>query len=247
MQTQETNLNAIQERQEEEKEAFEEFSTEQAQLKKNAEQQVTDFETKKEEFDGHLTFAKETEAFLTAKKEEINKLTSFAADGALGHSFNDRRDKLDVTVLFWRRLLPWATGVTIVWMLIIFSGGFGFVPLLSSTTPNPWLNLLLNTLKTSPLVLFLLFVIKQYNRERNLQEEYAFRAAVAMTISAYADKLTTEQNKEKIILESVQRVYTSPRISAPEAGFNFRLPSKDMGELVKGLTDALKELKGSKA
>jgi hypothetical protein len=241
--TQQTNLAAATERQQEEQEAFEEFSTEHATLKGVIQQELSEFEDKKNEFDGHLTFAQETETYLQAKRDEINKLTSFAADGALGHSFNARRDTLNTSVKFWRNILPIATLGTLIWILVIFSGGFGKIPLLASATDNPWLNLLLNTLKTSPLVLFLLFTIKQYNRERNLQEEYAFRAAVAMTISAYADKLTTEPNKEKIILESVQRVYTSPRISAPDGGFGLRLPSKEVTELLKNLTDTIKELK----
>lgn len=243
LQTQQEHLTAIEKRQEQEQGAFDVFSEGYATFGKDVEQQLETFEAKKEEFDGHLTFAKDTETYLQAKRDEINKLTSFAADGALGHSFNARRDTLDTTVIFWRRLLPWVTVATIIWMLVIFSGGFGFVPLLSSATPNPWLNLLLNTLKTSPLVLFLIFIIKQYNRERNLQEEYAFRAAVAMTISAYADKLTTEENKEKIVLESVQRVYTSPRITAPDGGFGLRLPSREMADVLKNLTEAVKELK----
>lgn len=243
LKTQETNLATIEERQETEQEAFEEFTAEHAALKKEAQEQASAFEAKKEEFDGHLTFAQETEAYLQAKRDEINKLTGFAADGALGHSFNLRRDTLNVTVNYWRQLIPFVSGLTLLWILVVFSGCFGLVPKLAAATDNPWLNLLLNSLKTSPIVLFLLFAIKQYNRERNLQEEYAFRAAVAMTISAYADKLTTESNKEKIILESVQRVYTSPRISAPDGGFGLRLPGKEVADLLKNLTEAVKEMK----
>lgn len=243
LKAQETNLATIEERQETEQEAFEKFTAEHAALKKEAQEQIIAFETKKEEFDGHLSFAQETETYLQDKRDEINKLTSFAADGALGHSFNARRDTLDINVGYWRQLLPWLCGVTLLWILVVFTGCFGLFPKLAAATNNPWLNLLLNSLKTSPLVLFLLFVIKQYNRERNLQEEYAFRAAVAMTISAYADKLTTEENKEKIVLESVQRVYTSPRITAPDGGFGFRLPSREMADVLKNLTDAVKELK----
>jgi len=243
LQTQQEHLVAIEKRQEEEQAAFEEFSEGYTDINRDAKQQVATFEAKKQEFDGHLTFAKETETYLQAKREEINKLTAGAADGALGHSFNTRRDLLDVNVKYWRQLLPWLCGITLGWILIVFTGFFGWAPRLTAATDNVWLNVLLNSLKTSPLVLFLIFVIRQYNRERNLQEEYAFRAAVAMTISAYADKLTTEENKEKIVLESVQRVYTTPRISAPDNGFGLRLPGRETNDLLKGILELLKEVK----
>ena len=243
LQTQQEHLASMEERQSEEQSAFEEFTEEYTAFKTEAAQQAETFEVRNQQFGEHLTFAQETETYLQAKRDEINKLTAFAADGALGHSFNARRDLLDVNVKYWRQLLPWLCGITLFWILVVFTGFFGLIPKLTAATDNVWLNVLLNSLKTSPLVFFLVFVIRQYNRERNLQEEYAFRAAVAMTISAYADKLTTEENKEKIVLESVQRVYTTPRISVPESGFGFRLPSREMADVLKNLTDAVKELK----
>ena len=70
--------------------------------------------------------------------------------------------------------------------------------------------ILVNSLKALPAVGLLLFAISQYVKERNFQEEYAFKSAVALTINSYADQLNEITNKDKMIMESVTQIYKSP-------------------------------------
>lgn len=54
----------------------------------------------------------------------------------------------------------------------------------------------------------------QYSRERSLWEEYAFKAAVALTINPYADKLDGIENnklKQQLIIDSIMNVYSKPK------------------------------------
>jgi hypothetical protein len=73
-----------------------------------------------------------------------------------------------------------------------------------------WEFFAVNTLKSIPAVILLFFVINQYRKERNFQEEYAFKSAVALTIKAYSDQINSAENKDKLILEAVGRIYSTP-------------------------------------
>ena len=68
----------------------------------------------------------------------------------------------------------------------------------------------MSEIKSLPIMIVLLFTIKQYVRERTFQEEYAFKSAVSLTILAYSHQLKDEINKDKMIMDSVTNVYDSP-------------------------------------
>lgn len=54
------------------------------------------------------------------------------------------------------------------------------------------------------------YCISQYNKERNFQEEYAFKSASALTIKAYADILNEVSKKDELVFEAVNNLYKSP-------------------------------------
>ncbi len=54
------------------------------------------------------------------------------------------------------------------------------------------------------------YAIAQYNKERNFQEEYAFKSATALTIKAYSDILKDDKNKDELVLKAVFGIYRSP-------------------------------------
>ena len=65
-------------------------------------------------------------------------------------------------------------------------------------------------MKSSPFFFLLYYCIAQYNKERNFQEEYAFKSAAALTIKAYADILKDDKNKDELVLKAVYGIYRSP-------------------------------------
>ena len=102
-------------------------------------------------------------------------------------------------------------------------------------------NLVINIAKTSPIVALFWFSLTQYIKERNLQEEYAFREAVAVTLTAYLDQLDGEEDEHKrtLLMNTVEKLYTKP-VLAGEKGLSVSLSSKDIAEALKNLGDALK-------
>lgn len=76
--------------------------------------------------------------------------------------------------------------------------------------------LLLNSIKTFPFLILLFFSINQYSKERKIQEEYAFKSAVALSLNDYA-KRVKDENKDEFIITSVRNIYQSPIEGANKA------------------------------
>lgn len=181
--------------------------------------------------------------FISSQKNEIIRLTGMAADGSLGSKFEDRQNKISTGLQFWRWAVPIATAFSLLWVIIVFT-------CLAVHTNNVWINLLINLVKTTPVFILLGFVFKQYNKERNLQEEYAFKSSVAMTLTAYSDMLSkadTQDNesRQQMLLKSIELVYNQPNIYTEKTSKIFSFNTKDLNETVATLTEALKNIKSS--
>ncbi|MBC7451251.1 MAG: hypothetical protein H7259_07155, partial [Cytophagales bacterium] len=92
------------------------------------------------------------------------------------------------------------------------------------------------------------FVFSQYSKERNLQEEYAFKSAVAMSLTAYSgmlEKNDSEENKtrQEMLLKSIQQVYMQPRIHAEKPDKIYSLNGKHLKEAIQTLSEAVKNIK----
>jgi hypothetical protein len=187
------------------------------------------------ELDETLKGAKEKEGHIFDQKEAIDKLRGFAADGALGGVFDRRRKQLTITVWFWAIasiVVAYATGN---WILSIVhdypvkdldSGGIN------------WGGLLTNAIRSFPALLLSYFCLAQYTKERNVQEEYAFKAAVSMTITAYAAMIGIDEERTKMLITTVQGVYTPPVLGKPLKPFSFR--TKDISDISRNLMEATK-------
>lgn len=103
-----------------------------------------------------------------------------------------------------------ASILSIVWVYLVFTN-------FSSDLGMPWVNLVVNAVKTSPAWLLVEFCIAQYKKEREYQEQYAFKSAVAMTITSYSDMLSDNKHdeisiKERLLLQAVNNIYEKPTI-----------------------------------
>ncbi len=92
----------------------------------------------------------------------------------------------------------------------------------------------------TPVLYFLIFVAKQYGRDRKLLDEYTFKASVARSFEAYRKLLKeedegAESNKQKIdfIIETIKNIYSSPMNNIRENGENTKDDEIGLGTLSK--------------
>jgi hypothetical protein len=175
-------------------------------------------------------------------RETIEKYLGYSVDGYLGNKFDDRAVKLRKALRFWPWAVPVSVVLSIAWVAIVFT-------CLRTDLGNEWVNLGINLLKTSPAFILMGFTFGQYAKERNLQEEYAFKSAVAMTINAYANLLAdkdTEQNKsrQQLILRALEEVHKQPKLYSDKGGTLISLKAREMRETMQTLNETLQNLKG---
>lgn len=175
-------------------------------------------------------------------RETIEKYLGYSVDGYLGNKFDDRAQKLRNGLRFWQWAVPISVVLSIAWVAIVFVW-------LRSELGNEWVSLGINLLKTTPAFILMGFTFGQYSKERNLQEEYAFKSAVAMTINAYANLLAekdSEQNKSRqlLILRALEEVHKQPKLHSEKGGTMISLKAREMRETMSTLNDTLNNLKG---
>ncbi len=189
----------------------------------------------------NLKESKEKLEFIESKKEEIVRLTGMAADGALGSKFNDRQSQLSKTLTYWRLAVPGVTVLACIWGIVVFT-------CLHTELGNDWIELAVNLAKTSPAFILLGFVFKQYSKERNIQEEYAFKSSVAMTLTAYSSMLENKdeelnKSRQDMLLKSIEQIYTQPKIHAESISRKELIDFNNLKDAVQILGDSVKGLK----
>lgn len=203
-------------------------------------EEITALKLVLENGDSKVKYFQSLEQFIKEKQAEIIELGGLAAGGALGGTFGLREKKLSDGMLFWKIAVPSMTVISMAWVVIVFT-------CLASKTGIVWVDLILNLAKTLPAFILMGFVFKQYNKERNLQEEYAFKASVAHTIKAYSDLLKGEDKSENVsrqemLKDAVKQVQTAPKLYSSEGGKVFSFSTKYLADTVKNLNDTLKNL-----
>ncbi len=167
------------------------------------ETQITDFSEK-------LEFVESKRVFFEERNNYLNELIGREVGASLFETFKQRKKELINPVAKWLWIVIGMSVLTFLAILAIFTNGFGLLGEVH-TDFTPTL-LITNTIKTLPFFFLLFYSISQYNKERNFQEEYAFKSAVALTIKAYADIIQKEELKDELIMNSVNSIYKSPTI-----------------------------------
>ncbi len=232
--TQNKLLDDVRTRIETERNKYEEFEKKNLKTEESLKSTLSEAEKKFKAFEEHFNF-------IESKKNDILKLTGYAADGSLGSKFFARQIELKKSILIWGIAVLISVVGTGVWVYLVFTR-------FASVSETEWIGLIINILKTVPAFLLMGFTIKQYVKERSLQEEYAYRAAVAMTITAYSEMLKdsdSENNlsRQKMLLDAITKVYASPRIHRDREDRIFSMSTRDLREAVKELTSTVKEIK----
>ena len=168
--------------------------------------------------------------------EEVRKMMGYIADGTLSHSFNKRKEDLStqITKWFWASVI--IAVLAIGWVCVVFFW-------VGANTGSEWADILINGIKSSPLFFLLGFSISQYQKERNLMEEYAFRESVAVTLTAYLEQMPEkeDEDKRKLLISTVEQLYTKPVIANKEYGL-LKVDSKDLSDTSKTLKELVEAL-----
>ena len=142
-------------------------------------------------------------------KKQVANLITPAVAGSLSKSFSERRDSLAKFRYLW----------LIIGGLIALGAGYGFyylgedlaVALAGKNGPqNVWAVVGLRFLFLVPVFVLLGFALAQYRKERNFEEEYAHKAAVAVTLPNYGDLLPPGPVREQIVSAAANVIFSSP-------------------------------------
>ncbi|MDJ1472439.1 hypothetical protein [Xanthocytophaga flava] len=237
-------ITEIETKQKEEQIHFEEYKKESKALSSELEEQITATTHTLNQVVDKLAEFKKLDEYLTTKRADIEKLAGFAADSSLGHSFEKRQKELTTSSYTWLIISIVLMVGTGIWLSLVYMN-----PLFKPNTGNIWLDVVLYAVKSAIAFVILGFAVRQYSRERSLQEEYAFKRAVAVTINAYADQLQGEldEDRRKLIMNTVEKMYLQPRIHSETSGGLLGLRSKETKELLVKVLDEVKELKNGKS
>ena len=238
---QNTNLDTITKKIEEEKIVYTAFQKDIKELKELFNTEIENGGKKNIEFDKMLTSVLEQSKTFDKQILVLNELIGKEGAVRLFNTFNDRKKDLDAPVKRWAWIVI-LTGVAALILIIgIFTNFFGLIPTMKMPDTLDWQFLVINSLKSTPIMIVLFFTIKQYVRERTFQEEYAFRSAIALTVQAYGD--ISGSKKEELILQAVSTIYSLPSMMKDKPNSFFGYRSKILTDTIKELNETVKTLK----
>jgi len=195
--------------------------------------QNTEYGVLKKSFEEKLSFVEGKFDFFSERNKYLDDLIGREVGVSLFETFKQRKGELSSSISFWKWSVPITAVATIAWIFFLFGNG--------DLAGLEWQVIFVNSLKALPAIGLLLFSISQYTKERNFQEEYAFKSAVALTVNSYADQLVVEDNKDKLIMDSVNEIYKTPLTSKHKDA-----ETKSLTGTAKELTDVAKSLLKSK-
>jgi hypothetical protein len=193
-------------------------------------------------------------AVITSNDEELNRLTKElgvleasireAIEKATGytlfHAFQRRQEDLVKSTWFWRNALAVAVAVS------LGASAYLILELPTSTALQPVFFVKLSI--SLPLIYAIAFCSAQYSRERRLEEEYAFKSAISVSLDPYqrlVEKLVDKGKEGELpkytgfVIDSINRVFTSPT----ERIFDETPKNRDSArEIIKAATELIDPL-----
>lgn len=163
-------------------------------------------------------------------KDQLQKATGIT----LFHSFQKRKEDIVNSKKFWTKAIGFIIALAIAWSFW-----------LSFSTEDFNIAFYLKLSISLPLIYALTFCTVQYSHERKLEEEYAFKSNISLSLIPYKDlvekivKNDTPAEKEKyaaFIIESINNIFTSPTDKV------FDHPKKEKGLSNKALKQLLSVL-----
>lgn len=188
---------------------------------------------------------------LTAELEKLEGRIRESIDRATGyslfHSFQKRQEDLAKAKFVWAIAL----GVTV--LLSIGASGWFIYSLQFVHEYNAAFFMKLSI--SLPIIYTIAFCNLQYSRERSLEEEYAFKSSISLSLDSYQRLVKTVVDEDKpeelskytaFLIESVNRVFTPPIAhksteGGEESGDLIEKLLKSMGKFFEPFLSALKK------
>ena len=188
---------------EEKKKEFSQLTAELGESQNIINENLTEISKKQVFFDNHLEFVESKKDYFEKRNQYLNDLIGREVGASLFETFKQRKDELKNSVTLWTWLVPATVIATIIYIGLLFY-------IFPVTNIDKWSIITINTLKSIPAIFLLYFVTSQFRKERNFQEEYAFKSAVALTIMAYAEQIKSDDSKDALIINAVKGIYETP-------------------------------------
>ena len=144
----------------------------------------------------------------SANKEEIEKITGLITDAGFANAFHQRAKSLFWGYVVWGAIFGVGVIVLIILIYLLFiKGSDGQIPELKNTIYRLTL--------TSPLLFIIGFAMRQYRKERDLNEKYAFKATTATVIRNHIEFLLDKfgDQKDEVVkfaAETFRTIYKEP-------------------------------------
>jgi hypothetical protein len=148
-------------------------------------------------------------------KQDVRTLITPAIAGSLSAEFHKRRDALYAGRMIW---------LVACLLLGIYAtyATFDFVHSVTDTItlaqkpdtqavfPSIWVIIAIRTVALLPLFAAFSFAFSQYRKERDFEEEYAHKAAVANSLPNYGDLAREQGVRDKIVTAATSVIFISP-------------------------------------
>jgi hypothetical protein len=172
-------------------------------------------------------------------KEQIQQATGFALFGA----FQSRQNEISKAKAYW----VWAIGILVFVSAAVTAWIAHEAQSYSANSFAFWIKLSL----TVPLAFAITFCTVQYSRERRLEEEYAFKSSISVSLNPYRDLIQSilknepgEQNKyADFVIEAVRNVFTPPTDKVFDAQQKEGLTAKTFKQTAEIIGTAVKAAK----
>lgn len=179
-----------------------------------------DIEERSKLIDAEITNLLSNKADIDALKKSVNSLIEPAVAGSLSKSFADRKDALhkNQNRWFWASVVM-AIASVIATAVIVGSivGIFNSAEVLSAIESSKngvdgiiWTTVGLRVGALLPIYSIFAFAFLQHKKERDLEEEYAHKAAVATSLPNYGSLAVEDGVKDQILSEASKVIFTSP-------------------------------------
>lgn len=185
--------------------------------------------------------AEELQRKILSQKQEVENLIGAAADGSLGTHFRGRKNQIQKNVITFGVLAIASLIATAELVRIVF---YDF-----DINNSDWVHFVINVLRTSPAWFLVWWLIRMYSKERKLQEEYAFKSAIAMTMREHSKllkatdsgELDKRDSQQIMLLKALDNIYSPPDTKQNKEGDNIN--PKNVEGFISKLTELIKEFR----
>lgn len=178
---------------------------------------------------------------ILSQKQEVENLIGAAADGSLGTHFRERKNQIQKNVITFGVLAVVFFNLTCLLVFMIFKG--------FDINNSDWVHFVINILRTSPAWFLVWWLISRYSKERKLQEEYAFKSAIAITMREHSKLLKAtdsgdvdnRDSQQIMLLRVMDNIYSPPDTKQSKEGDNIN--PKNVEGFISKLIELIKEFR----